>query len=231
MMDILKAFSPRNALNLLPGLLAAFIAFALYPSMTNAEPAKPLSIVAFGDSLTAGYGLQASQSFAAQLQMALTAKGHKVEIINGGVSGDTTAAGLERLEWSVPDGTQGVVLELGANDALRGIDPKETRANLDRIITTLKGKGIDVLIAGMRSPANWGDAYAKDFDSIFPDLAAKYNLKLYPFFLEGVALDKKLVLADGLHPTAEGVAEVVKRILPDVETLIATIKSRQPAAH
>ncbi|HXE01840.1 MAG TPA: arylesterase [Hyphomicrobium sp.] len=194
-----------------------------------ADDTKPITLVAFGDSLTAGYGVKTNDSFAAQLQMALQAKGHKVEIVNAGVSGDTTAGGLERLDWSLQPKPDGVILELGANDALRGIDPKETRANLDKMLAILKSKDVDVLLAGMKSPSNWGPEYANQFDAIYPDLAAKYHTALYPFFLDGVALDRAFVQSDGLHPTAKGVAEIVKRMTPDVEAFLQHIRQHETA--
>lgn len=194
-----------------------------------ADDTRPITLVAFGDSLTAGYGVQTKESFAAQLQMALQAKGHKVEIVNAGVSGDTTAGGLERLDWSLQPKPDGVILELGANDALRGIDPKETRANLDKMLAILKSKDVDVLLAGMKSPSNWGPEYAKEFDAIYPDLAAKYHVALYPFFLDGVALDRAFVQSDGLHPTAKGVEEIVKRMTPDLEAFLQHIRQHETA--
>jgi len=214
------------------GVLALVNVFiALFPSAgAAAQAAKPLRIVAFGDSLTSGYGLRPGQSFPAQLQKILKTNGQKVVITNAGVAGDTTAAGLERLAWAVPDGTNAVILELGANDALRGIDPKETRANLEKIVADLKARRIPVLLAGMRSPANWGDTYAEDFDAIFPALARQNGLVFYPFFLEGVVLDPKLNQDDGMHPTARGVAEIVKRMLPSVEELIARAQAQRSAA-
>ncbi len=194
-----------------------------------AEAAKPLRIVAFGDSLTSGYGLRQSQSFPSQLQKALRARGHNVEVSNAGVAGDTTAGGLGRLDWAVPQGTDAVIVELGANDALRGIDPKVTRTNLEKIIATLKERRIPILLTGMRSPANWGDGYSDAFDAVFPDLAKANGLVFYPFFLDGVVLNAKLNQKDGMHPTGKGVAEIVKRIMPSVEELIARAKS-QPAS-
>jgi acyl-CoA thioesterase-1 len=199
-------------------------------SYVLAEAAKPLHIVAFGDSLTSGYGLRSSQSFPAQLQKALKGRGHDVVIANAGVAGDTTAGGLERLEWAVPDGTDAVIVELGANDALRGIDPKVTRANLTKIIASLKQRHIPVLLAGMRSPANWGETYSDDFDAVFPELARANGLVFYPFFLDGVVLDAKLNQDDGMHPTGKGVAEIVKRILPAVEELLARAQSQRRAS-
>lgn len=188
---------------------------------------KPVRIVAFGDSLTAGYQLPASDAFPAQLQRALKARGHAVEVANAGVSGDTTQAGLERFDWAVPEGTDAVILELGANDALRGLDPAIARRNLETIVMRLKSRNITVLLAGMTAPRNWGDAYVKAFDAIFPDLAAAHGALLYSFFLEGVALQADLNLADGLHPNAKGVARIVERILPSVEQLIERARTRQ----
>ena len=192
-----------------------------------AEAAKPLRIVAFGDSLTSGYGLGSSQSFPVQLQKALRKRGHDVVVTNAGVAGDTTSSGLERLGWAVPDGTDAVIVELGANDALRGIDPKVTRANLEKIIAGLQERHIPILLAGMRSPANWGDSYAEDFDAVFPELARANGLIFYPFFLEGVVLEAKLNQDDGMHPSGKGVAEIVKRMLPSVEELIARAQSQR----
>ena len=191
--------------------------------------AAPLKIVALGDSLTAGYGLGPADGFTMRLEAALRAKGHDVTIVNAGVSGDTTAGGLERLDWSLQPKPDGVILELGANDALRGIDPKETRANLDKMLAILKSKDVDVLLAGMKSPSNWGPEYANQFDAIYPDLAAKYHTALYPFFLDGVALDRAFVQSDGLHPTAKGVAEIVKRMTPDVEAFLQHIRQHETA--
>lgn len=192
---------------------------------------RPPTILAFGDSLTAGYGLKTDESFPAQLQMALEAKGHKVNVVNAGVSGDTTSGGLARLDWALEPKPDAVILELGSNDALRGVDPKVPRANLEKMLAMLKEKGIPVLLAGARAPNNWGPEYARDFDAIFPDLAAKYDVSLYPFFLEGVALDRTFTQADGLHPTAAGVAEIVKRILPHVETLVQNVEHKQQSGN
>jgi acyl-CoA thioesterase I len=185
--------------------------------------AAALRIVALGDSLTAGYLLPPQDAFPAQLQAALGKAGIAAEIANAGVSGDTASGGLERLDWSVPPEARAVILELGANDALRGVDPEKTRAALEAIIVKLKGRGIKVLLAGMAAPRNLGADYAGRFDAIYPELAAKHGLILYPFFLEGVALDPKLTLADGLHPTAAGVGLIVERMLPSVRRLLAEI--------
>ena len=185
---------------------------------------RVVNIVAFGDSLTAGYGLAANEAFPAQLQRALVAKGLAVNVVNAGVSGDTTAGGLARLDWSVPDGTDAVILELGANDALRGFDPAVTRKALDTMLRRLQERKISVLLCGMVAPPNMGAEYGRAFNAIYPDLAAQTGAILYPFFLTGVAADPKLNQRDGLHPTAAGVAVIVDRILPQVEELIARAK-------
>jgi acyl-CoA thioesterase I len=227
----MKALNARRGFSLIAAGYLALFSVMTFANSTRADgTARPIRLIAFGDSLTAGYMLKPSESFASQLEMALRAKGHKVRVINAGVSGDTTAAGLERLDWTLSEGADAVLLELGANDALRGIDPKVTRANLDKMLTAIKAKGADVLIAGMKAPGNWGDDYVETFDAIYPEMAEKYAAPLYPFFLEGVALDPKLVLSDGLHPTAAGVAEIVKRILPLAETLVARAATRLAAA-
>lgn len=188
--------------------------------------AAPLRLVAFGDSLTAGYGLPASQAFPARLQAALKAAGHDVVIENAGVSGDTTSAGLARLDWSVPDGTDGVILELGANDMLRGLDPAIAEKSLDTILARLKQRGIPVLLVGMQAAPNLGAAYKRSFDAIYPRLAEKYGVRFYPFFLDGVAGQPSLNQPDGLHPTAAGVDLVVARILPAVEGFLATLPGK-----
>lgn len=187
--------------------------------------AEPIRLVAFGDSLTAGLGLPAKDAFPAKLQAALKAKGHDVVIENAGVSGDTTSAGLSRLDWSVPEGTQGVILELGANDALRGLDPSIAEKSLDAILARLKERGIPVLLAGMVAPPNLGGGYGERFNAIYPRLAGKYGVPLYPFFLDGVAGQAKLNQPDGIHPTAAGVDVIVERITPAVESWLAGLKS------
>jgi acyl-CoA thioesterase I len=186
---------------------------------------RPLRIVAFGDSLTAGYGLPADAAFPAKLEQALAAKGIATDIANAGVSGDTTSGGLARLDWSIPDGTEAVIVELGANDALRGLDPKLTRSALEAMLDRLKARHIPVLLAGMLAPRNLGPDYDAAFDAIYPDLAKKYGAILYPFFLAGVAGDPKLNQRDGLHPTAAGVDVIVAKILPDVERLVTSAKA------
>ena len=199
----------------------------------SARPAaaqeQPLKIVALGDSLTAGYGIAANLAFPAQLERALREKGHAVEILNAGVSGDTASGGLARLDWSVPEGTDAVIVELGANDALRGIDPAVTRKALDAILKRLAERKIPVLLCGMRAPPNLGADYGKDFDGIFPALAEQYGALLYPFFLSDVAAVRSLNLPDGLHPTGEGIAAIVRGILPKAEELIARVKQNRAA--
>jgi acyl-CoA thioesterase I len=186
---------------------------------------RPVNIVALGDSLVAGYGLAGTDAFPVKLQRALVAKGLAVQIVNAGVSGDTASGGLSRLDWSVPDGTAAVILELGANDALRGIDPAITRKALDAILRRLTERKIPVLLCGMLAPPNMGVEYVRAFNAIYPDLAAQYDEILYPFFLAGVAADPKLNQRDGLHPTAAGVAVIIEHILPQVEQLIMRVKA------
>lgn len=192
-----------------------------------AAPAKSLKVVALGDSLTAGLGLPANQSFPVRLQKALESKGIKVDMINAGVSGDTASGGRERLDWSIPEGTDAVILELGANDAMRGTDPDVTRAALSDILTRLKARKIAVLLCGMLAPPNYGAEYATRFNAIYPELAKKFDVPLYSFFLEGVAADKKLNQADGIHPTAEGVDLIVKNMLPTVEAFLGAISGQR----
>ena len=197
------------------------------PARAQDAAAKPVKLVVLGDSLSAGYGLPANAAFPVRLQAALKDKGIAVETINAGVSGDTTSGGLGRLDWSVPEGTQGVILELGANDALRGIDPKIPREALSEIIKRLQARNIAVLLAGMVAPPNYGADYAQKFNSIYPELAKQFAVPLYPFFLEGVAGNAKLNQGDGMHPTIEGIDIVVKNILPSVEAFIGSI-AKQP---
>jgi acyl-CoA thioesterase I len=179
--------------------------------------AEPMRIVAFGDSLSAGYELPEREGFPKQLEAALKAKGYDVIVENSSVSGDTSSGGLERLDWSIADGTKLVILELGANDALRGIDPALTRSNIDEMIKRLKARNIQLVLAGMLAPPNMGDAYAKPFNAIYPELAAQYQVPLYPFFMDGVITEASLKLSDGLHPNAKGVAVIVSGILPLIE--------------
>ena len=205
-------------------LMAAGTAFA---QTSAARETKPIKMVVLGDSLSAGLGLSASSAFPARLQKSLEAKGIAVDMINAGVSGDTTSGGRDRLDWSVPEGTEAVILELGANDALRGIDPRVTRAALTDILTRLKARKIAVLLCGMVAPPNYGSDYSARFNAIYPELAKSFGVPLYPFFLEGVASDARLNQADGLHPTAEGVDMIVKNILPTVEAFLGTISGQR----
>lgn len=194
-------------------------------AMAAAADEKPVKIVVLGDSLSAGYGLPAESAFPEKLAQALVAKGIAVAMTNAGVSGDTASGGLGRLDWSVPDGTEAVILELGANDALRGIDPAVTKAALDSILTKLEARHIAVLLAGMQAPRNMGPDYVRGFDGIFPALASAHPVVFYPFFLEGVATDAKLNQGDGMHPNAAGVDVVVAGIMPKVEELIARVRA------
>jgi acyl-CoA thioesterase-1 len=193
----------------------------------QAPSAGPIKLVVLGDSLSAGLGLPAADAFPAQLEKALQNKGLNVTIDNAGVSGDTASGGLDRLDWSVPAGTQGVILELGANDALRGLDPKVARAALDNILKRLKARGIAVLLCGMVAPPNYGADYAAQFNAIFPDLAKAYDVPLYPFFLDGVAANTKLNQADGIHPTATGIGVIVANIMPTVESFVRGIAGQK----
>lgn len=180
-------------------------------------PPSPFKIVGFGDSLMAGYLLGANESFPAKLEQALQQKGYDVTVTNAGVSGDTTSAGKDRLDWSVPDDTNLVILELGANDMLRGISPDITRENLDDMLASLKERKIPVILAGMKAAPNFGEEYGTEFNQIYTDLAQKYNIPLYPFFLEGIAANQHYILSDGMHPNSEGVDIMVKNFLPLME--------------
>ena len=184
-----------------------------------------MRIVVLGDSLSAGFGLGAQDALPAKLEKALNARGLNVVIQNAGVSGDTTAGGLSRLDWSVGEGTDAVIVELGANDALRGADPKQTRATLDTILSRLKARKIPVLLAGMLAPRNLGPDYVTAFDAIYPELAVRHGAILYPFILEGVAGNSALNQGDGLHPTAAGVDVMVQGLLPKAEELVARVRA------
>lgn len=186
--------------------------------------AAPIKILALGDSLTAGYGLADADGFCPQLEKALRAAGHDVRVIDGSVSGDTTADGLARLDWTLADNPDVVIVELGANDALRGLDPAQAKANLEAILTKLQNQGRVVLLVGMEAPRNLGQDYDQAFDGMYPDLATRHHVALYPFFLDGVATDLTLNQADGIHPNPAGVAVIVKRMLPAVEKALARVK-------
>lgn len=188
------------------------------------EQLEQVKIVGFGDSLMAGYLLPPAAAFPQQLEKALDDKGYEVSIENAGVSGDTTTGGLSRLDWSIPDGTDLVILELGANDALRGISPDITEQNLDAMLARLKERGISVILAGMLAPPNMGKDYADRFNPIYPKLAQKYGVPLYPFFLDGVAAQKALQLEDGMHPNEKGVAAMVAKFLPTIEKSLKDVQ-------
>ena len=205
-------------------LMGANAAFAQAPA---AGAGKPIKMVVLGDSLSAGLGLSASAACPARLKESLKINGIEVDMTNAGVSGDTSSGGRDRLDWSVPQGTDAVILELGANDALRGTDPKVTRAALTDILARLKARKVAVLLCGMLAPPNYGSDYSARFNAIYPDLAKSFGVPLYPFFLEGVAADARLNQADGLHPTAEGVDVIVKNILPTVEALLGAISGQR----
>ncbi|THV22363.1 arylesterase [Peteryoungia ipomoeae] len=199
-------------------ILAGFFAFAATAS------AQSLTLVGLGDSLMAGYQLPQEDALPAQLERVLKSKGHDVTIVNAGVSGDTSSGGLSRVDWSVPDGTNGVILELGANDALRGVSPEKTEENLDRIITRLKERNIPVLLVGMLAPPNMGGEYAQSFNAIYPRLAEKHDLPLYPFILDGVITEAGLLLEDGMHPNTKGLALIAERMLPITEEWLKRVE-------
>jgi acyl-CoA thioesterase-1 len=188
---------------------------------------KPIKIVALGDSLTAGFGVDDRDSFPSRLDAALKARGYHVIVSNAGVSGDTVDDGLARLDWALGDDVDAVIVALGANDALRGLNPAATRANLDMLVGRIVSRGLPVLVAGMAAPRNLGEAYVAAFDGLFVDVATKYGALFYPFFLDGVVLNPRLNQPDGIHPNPAGVAVIVERILPSVEKLVARAKARR----
>ena len=198
---------------------------AVWFGAAGAAAADPIRIVALGDSLTAGYELPPEAAFPVVLERALRERGHDVVIENAGVSGDTASGGRDRLDWSVPEGTDAVIVELGANDALRGVDPATTRAAIAAIVERLEERGIAVLLAGMIAPPNMGAEYGAAFNAIFPEIAAATGVVYYPFFLDGVAADPALNLSDGMHPNVAGVSVIVERILPSVEDLLARVRA------
>jgi acyl-CoA thioesterase-1 len=208
-------------------MLALTALDTMRPSAALAGEGKPVKLVVLGDSLSAGLGLSVSDTFPAKLQKALKDKGIATDIGNAGVSGDTASGGRDRLDWSVPEGTQGVILELGANDAMRGTDPAVTKAALSDILTRLKARGVGVLLCGMLAPPNYGKDYDDRFNAIYPDLAKSFGVPLYPFFLDGVAADAKLNQADGIHPTPAGVDIIVRSIMPAVEAFLGAIKEQE----
>lgn len=206
--------------------LAALLALAGLLTMAAPASAQPLKLLTFGDSLIHGYGLPAGETFPAQLQAALRADGREVTVINGGNSGDTTAAGRARLDWALSDDPDLVLVTLGGNDMLRGLEPAETYRNLDAILTRLKAEGLPVLLTGMLAPRNLGAEYAAEFDAVFPRLAEQHDVAFYPFFLDGVAMRPDLNQPDGLHPNGAGVAVIVEAILPALRPLIDAAQGR-----
>jgi acyl-CoA thioesterase-1 len=201
-------------------VMLAALPFAVMATPNGPDRPATLELLAFGDSLVHGYGLPEGDTFPARLEAALRARGHAVNVVNAGNSGDTTEAGRARLDWVMRDSVDAAIVVLGANDALRGIDPAVTRRNLDAILGKLKEKGVPALLAGMKAPRNMGADYVDSFDGLYPSLARNHDVVYYPFFLKGVATDRDLNQADGIHPNAEGVAVIVENILPKVEELI-----------
>lgn len=208
-------------------LYASALIFLLTVTGQRVRAEEQITLVVYGDSLSAGYGLREAQTFPVRLESALKARGHAVRVVNVSVSGDTTAAGLARFEWSFPARAQGVILELGANDALRGLRPDKTRANLGELLARFKARGVEPLLAGMLAPRNLGVEYTKAFDRIYPELAKKHDVLLYPFFLFDVAGKRQLNQDDGLHPNSEGVKVIVAGMLPLVEKLLTRIAARR----
>src|SRR5580693_736069 len=224
-----RSYGWRRALIQIAGAAVCSVALVAATAVPPAHAQAPVKIVAFGDSLTAGYGLPDNQGFVPRLQAALAAKGIAADVQNAGVSGDTASDGLARLAWSVPQWADAGILELGANDMLRGISPDVTRKALDSILSKLSERHVAVLLCGMRAAPNLGPEYVQAFERIYPDLAAKYGASLYPFFLDGVATDPKMTQHDGLHPNEAGVKVIVQRILPKVEELIAHVHQQHPS--
>jgi acyl-CoA thioesterase-1 len=205
--------------------LFLMLMLAAVPAFANPSLSTKVTVLVLGDSLTAGYGLENGESFPVQLEKRLQAAGYDVDVVNAGVSGDTTAGGLARIEWTLVDRPEIVIVELGGNDALRGLDPTQVYANLDRILARLKTAGCRVILAGMLAPRNLGYEYSSKFDRVYPDLAKRHSVLFYPFFLEGVATDHKLNQADGVHPNAAGVLRVVAGITPLVTTALDELGS------
>jgi len=201
-------------------MLRISVALAVVFLTVQQALAAPITILALGDSLTAGYGLEPQDAFPVKLEAALRAKGYDVTVINGGVSGDTASDGLARLDWSLTSDVKAVIVELGANDALRGLPPDQVETAIDGVLTALAARKLPALVAGMQAPPNMGPDYQQAFDGIYARLAAKYGALLYPFFLDGVAAQALLNQDDGMHPNPAGVDIIVSRILPSVEQLI-----------
>jgi acyl-CoA thioesterase-1 len=220
----------------LAAILAPFMSAqdsALNAAQMPQGSAQPVKILAFGDSLTQGYGVPPGAEFPARLERALKARGHNVSVINAGVSGETSAGGLARIDWTLADTASqpdAAIVELGANDGLRGLSAVEMEKNLDGILAKLKAREIPVLFTGMKAPRNFGERYAVEYDAVFPRLAAKYESLFYPFFLEGVILDRSLVQPDGIHPNPRGVDSIVERITPLAERLVRQVQAGRAGA-
>ena len=206
-------------------VVASLPFFVAVSPVAQAEPHAPV-IVTLGDSLTAGLGLPQSEAFPAQLQAALKARGRDVTVIDAGVSGDTATAAAQRLDWALPDNADAVIVELGGNDALQGVPPEGTKAAIEKIIVSVQARGLPILLAGQEAPRNMGKEYVEAFSAIFRDLAERYDVIFYPFFLEGAALNAELMQPDGMHPNAKGVARIVENILPKVEELLARVAAK-----
>jgi len=215
----------KRRVSLVALLVAILLCAAAQPKSEAKE--QEMVIVALGDSLTAGLGLPQSESFPAKLEATLKAQGRNVTMVNAGVSGDTVSAALDRLDWALPPNTSAVIVELGGNDALQGLPPAEIETSLAKIIERVKAKGLPVLIAGMESPRNMGKDYVDQFHAIYRDLAERYGALLYPFFLDGVALDPGLMQEDGIHPNAKGVDRIVQGILPKVDELLTQVENQR----
>ncbi len=200
--------------------LALAFAVAAAPPPAGAQEKRPVAILAIGTSLTAGFGLGSADAFPAKLEAALKAKGIDAKVTNAGLSGDTSAGGLARLDWALEPKPDAAIVEFGGNDGLRGLDPAQTEANLDAIVAKLKARGVAVLVAGMMAPPNLGAEYGSVFNTAFARVATKHGVALYPFFLDGVAADRTLNLPDGIHPNAKGVDRIVERMLPHVVKLV-----------
>jgi acyl-CoA thioesterase-1 len=205
-------------------LLVQAVAFAVVLAAASPVAARTIRLVVLGDSLTAGLGLPPGKAFPDRLQAALRARGLDVDVLNAGVSGDTAADGLGRYDWAVPANADALIVELGANDMLRGLEPEATKKALSAILDKARAARLPTLIAGMRAAPNLGAEYDRAFDAIYPALAKGHDVALYPFFLDGVAGDPKLNQADGMHPTAEGVDAIVERIAPSVERILKQVK-------
>jgi acyl-CoA thioesterase I len=215
----------KRRVSLVALLVAILLCAAALPKSQAKE--QEMVIVALGDSLTAGLGLPQNESFPAKLEATLKAQGRNVTMVNAGVSGDTVSAALDRLDWALPPNTSAVIVELGGNDALQGLPPAEIETSLAKIIERVKAKGLPVLIAGMESPRNMGKDYVDQFHAIYRDLAERYGALLYPFFLDGVALDPGLMQEDGVHPNAKGVDRIVQGILPKVDELLTQVENQR----